>query len=695
MKKTIIILSAMAVAALASCEKEVSIKIEAQPSGVPFELTASAVETKTTNDGMVTAWKANDAINLFHAETATTDYSENDQFTITSENLAANKFTGTLTSALDPAKSYDWYALYPYNVAFTTPENDAAYVTIGGNSRTQTGYDNADHLGGLPLVGKATNVAAEDKPAVTMNHMAAVVKIVVSNSTSEALTITNVSLTTPQKITGQFIVDFSDPSAPVYSDGTYNYNYCNLKVNGGTALGNGESATFYIPIKPVALAMGDEISIKVNTYTKAKTMPSAFTFTPGKMTTINFDYDKTFTSKNFYLTSSIAAGDKVMLVSGTSGNVKVMAHYGGANNYPATDGTITSERLPSSSAMGVFTVAGNSTDGYTLYDPETERYVTATNTTSNNYLKGVAAADDYCSWGVVFDGAATFTCKGKASRNVIKYNSSSSLYAAYNSDYTTGVGPVYMFKQDDRTPVDLSFASASIEKTTSNYGEFTGQTATATPSVSPITYAMTGDAIGSITAATGAVVLNGSAGSATVTASFAGDETYVPATASYTITVADAGKTYYRKVTAAPAGDNWAGTYLLINETNNAAFDGGFNGTSGGTDADVTIDAGKVESNATVDTYAVTITKVGDHYAIKHGDNYFGWESGNKAQAYDNTDTDHTLNDFAIDGGAAIIKNAADNSRILRLNTGVTRANGRLRYYTTNTGTVVVLYKKD
>ena len=561
MKKSFILLSAMAVAALASCVKEQPTEIKSEHKGVPFELTASTIDTKTTNSGMVTAWKAGDEINLFHAETATTGYSENDQFTITSENLAAKKFTGTLTSALDPAKSYDWYALYPYNVAFTTPANDAAYVTIGSNSRNQTGYDNADHLGGLPLVGKATNVAADEKPAITMNHMAAVVKIIVTNTTSEDLTITNVSLTAPQKITGQFIVDFSDPSAPVYSDGTYNYNYCNLKVNGGTALGNGESATFYIPIKPIALAMGDEISIKVNTYTKAKTLSSAFTFTPGKMTTINFDYDKTFTSKNFYLASSIAAGDKVMLVSGTSGDVKVMAHFGGANNYPATDGTITSGRLPSTSAMGVFTVAGNSTDGYTLFDPETEMYVTATNTTSSNYLKGVAAADDYSKWGVAFAGAATFTCKGKDSRNVIKYNTSSTLYSAYNSSYTTNVGPVYVFKQDDRTPVDLSFASSTIGKTTSNYGEFTGQTATATPSVSPITYSMTGDAIGTITEATGAVSLNGTAGTAIVTATFAGDATYAPATTSYTITVLGKSITLTASSTNMPSSYGTANTF--------------------------------------------------------------------------------------------------------------------------------------
>ena len=120
MKKSFILLSALAVVAFASCVKEQSAEFKEEAKGVPFEFTASTVETKTTNDGMVTSWKADDKINLFHAEASTTDYSENDQFIITEENLAAKKFTGTLASALDPAKSYDWYALYPYNVAFTT-----------------------------------------------------------------------------------------------------------------------------------------------------------------------------------------------------------------------------------------------------------------------------------------------------------------------------------------------------------------------------------------------------------------------------------------------------------------------------------------------------------------------------------------------------------------------------------------------
>ena len=559
MKKSFILLSALAVAAFASCVKEQSVDVKEEAKGVPFEFTASTVDTKTTSEGMATSWKANDKINLFHAEASTTDYRENDQFTITSENLAAKKFTGTLTSALDPAKSYDWYALYPYNVAFTTPANTTGYVNIGGSTRTQTGNDNTAHLAELPLVGLATDVDAADKPAITMNHMAAVVKIVVTNTTSEPLTVTGISITAPVKITGQFIVDFSDPANPAYSDGDYCYNYSNLKVNSGTALGNGESAEFYIPIKPVTFAKGSTFSIKVNTYTKEKEMPSAFTFTPGKMTTINFNYDKTFTSKNFYLASSITAGDKVMFVNGKSGDVQVMAHYGGANNYTATLGSITAGRLPSTSSMGVFTVAGNSTDGYTFFDPETEKFVTATDINNKNYLKGVDAADAYSLWGVAIADAATITCKGKDVRNIIKYNSASTLFSAYNSDYTTDMGPVYIFKQDDRTPLTTyEFASTSVTKTPEEATSYTGLAVTSSPSVSS-TYSMTGDVIGTINPSTGELDLDGTEGTAVVTASFAGDVTYAPATASYTVIVKG------KSITLTPSTENMPSSYGTAN----------------------------------------------------------------------------------------------------------------------------------
>lgn len=539
MKKNILSMSIIAAAALAlfSCT-EVTVEVDTVKSseGVPFEILANPVITKTVNDGMTTTWKATDGINLFHAEATTTDYSSNDQFTIAAEDLTTGTFRGTLAEALDEEKSYDWYALFPYNEGITTPANTTYAVSFSGNNRTQQGYNSTAHLTDLPLLGKANSVAATTMPSITMNNLAAVIKVVVTNNSGEGLTVTGVSITAPVKIVGGFIVDFHDPANLSYTDGAYSYNTANLKINSGTVIANGGNAIFYIPVKPFSLGIGDDFTIKVNTYEKTVSMGSAFSFPAGKVTTLNFNYDETFTSQNFTLASSIAAGDKVIFVNGkANGSVKVMGHYSSGNNIPAVSGTIEAGALASTAAMGIFTVAGNSSDGFSFYDPKNELYLNATSSKSN-YLKGVAATDGYELWSAsISDGVAELLNKGSGKTSYhIRYNSSSDLFSAY----TTEQNSVYLFKLETRTPLTTyEFASTSVTKTPEQATSYTGQIVTSSPSVSS-TYTMTGDDIGSINSTTGALELDGTEGTATITATFAGDETYMPASASYTITVA-------------------------------------------------------------------------------------------------------------------------------------------------------------
>ncbi len=479
MKKNIFVLGLMAIASLtlltncAKTEAEVSektIKEEPVKVGTPFEFVAKTIQTKTQNDGLSTDWKADDAVNVFHRENGTTgSFGTNDQFSITSENLASEKFIGTLTEALEDGKYYDWYALYPYNAGYTTPANTTYSASIGGTSKTQTGYGSMTHLASttMPMVGKAENVAKGTTPSIIFTHIASVAKIVVTNNSGEPLTITSVTFTAPENIVGSFKLDFSDPDNVAISDGAYTKsNIAELKVTGGTALADGASATFYIAVKPFNLAKDDELTIKVNTYSKTIAMPKAYSFVAGEAKTINFNYDKTFTSQNFYLASSITAGDKVIFANATTGTPKVMGHYSSGNNVPYVDGAFTVSHIASTAAMGVYTVGGDSSTGYTFYDPENELYLNATNTTDKNYLKGITPLDSYAYWNVAIDGNATITNKGKASRNVVKYNNSSNFFAAYNSDYTTNVDPVYIYKLDARTSLtSYGFASANVLKT--------------------------------------------------------------------------------------------------------------------------------------------------------------------------------------------------------------------------------------
>lgn len=125
----------------------------------------------------------------------------------------------------------------------------------------------------------------------------------------------------------------------------------------------------------------------------------------------------------------------------------------------------------------------------------------------------------------------------------LQYNSTNPRFACY----TTAQNSLVLIPAtvDDRTAVTLSFAEDALDYDTDNYAGCSGQVASASPNVaaitSAITYAIDGDSIGTVDENTGEVSLNGTAGSATVTATFAGDGDYRSASASYTINVAQAG----------------------------------------------------------------------------------------------------------------------------------------------------------
>lgn len=124
----------------------------------------------------------------------------------------------------------------------------------------------------------------------------------------------------------------------------------------------------------------------------------------------------------------------------------------------------------------------------------------------------------------------TFYCMGTAKENRFMVNKLSVTYSATGSSNKTATS--LKFPQD-------AFTYATID----NYLSFTGQVATLTSEGTAltgktITYSKSGDDIfSSFDTTNGTLALNGNPGKATVTATFAGDETYASSSASYTISV--------------------------------------------------------------------------------------------------------------------------------------------------------------
>lgn len=301
MKKISLFLG-MALAAslsLTNCTEKIEGPIApATPAGIPFEISAD-ISTKTTNNELATQWAEGDAINLFHAEADADGYVSDGEFKL--DATRDGVFKGNLTGTLDASKSYDWYAIYPYNKALTTPANNATtakWCYVGGRSDTpavQNGNNSTSHLvkSYAPLWGKVANVPSNEKPSMMMQHLASVVKVKVTNTTEKPLTVNSVAFTSTEPIVGQFYIDVTGTAVEyTTATGLYNSSTASLTVNGATPLAKGESALYYIPIKPHTVAKDKVLKISVNGYEKPLTLPKDVTFTAGKIKTLAFNYDK-------------------------------------------------------------------------------------------------------------------------------------------------------------------------------------------------------------------------------------------------------------------------------------------------------------------------------------------------------------------------------------------------------------------
>lgn len=452
MKKQIISWGMMLAAAftLTNCAKEIEGPAqESETKGYPFEIVASAVDTKTVNDGMATKWVTNDKINLFHVEAGgTADYQNDNAFTVA--DVDAGRFTGELSVALEPEKKYDWYAIYPYSSYIITPgERTAGYTYIGHkDGLNQSGYNSTAALDGTicPFYGVAKAVDANTTPSIEMKHLTSVVAINVTNTTDTPVTIKTASLTATEDIVGSYYIDITGASVAYNPREGYVDKTATVNVSGGTALAKGESAILYLAIKPFVAKEGSKLVLSVNgDCEKELVMPKDITFAAGKIKTLNFGYDKEPTVQP---DGEGFSGE--WLITGTnSGKIYVAtaADNGNGNNLKSTlqiainDNKITEVDGLSDCKMTITKITdGGTSDGmYTIMDAK-GKYLYAASA-SNNYLKGSTTLTDDCYWDITINANGTYkiVATKSSNRNIMQfnYNNGTPLVSCYAASTTT------------------------------------------------------------------------------------------------------------------------------------------------------------------------------------------------------------------------------------------------------------------
>ena len=263
-----------------------------EKTDVPFEIAASIVQTKTANNDGELVWTAGDRLNAFHTVSSTTALVNDGEVTLA--DAGKGLFEGTLAKGLKDGYAYDWYLFYPYTENLTIIEN-AAEVTIGaaaGSAQRQAGNDSKAHLAGtaMPLFGAATGVEAGKTPAAQMHHLASIVEVIVTNGVTPPLKVSEVAVTANEAIVGTFGLDLST-SVLTYNPASTS-NTAKLAVDGAAELAHGESAKFYIAVKPFSATPGTGIKLSVNGYEKEIILADAINCKAGETASVAFEYDR-------------------------------------------------------------------------------------------------------------------------------------------------------------------------------------------------------------------------------------------------------------------------------------------------------------------------------------------------------------------------------------------------------------------
>ncbi|MBR3845963.1 MAG: fimbrillin family protein, partial [Alistipes sp.] len=201
MKKMILTgLLSVSLLALTQCTKSEE-EAFAPMQGSKAELQADVVSSRTIAEGLTTSWAADDAMKVWIGEGES--YINCGEFTLPEANLSTGIFTGTMPDSYDAAKSYDWYAVYPYASAnYDVAANpDKVTMLVGTNIQRQTGgYNSNAHIADAvaPLYGVTKGVEAGERPQLQMKHLTTLVKIVVTNLDEEPLEVEKIAIEAEQ-----------------------------------------------------------------------------------------------------------------------------------------------------------------------------------------------------------------------------------------------------------------------------------------------------------------------------------------------------------------------------------------------------------------------------------------------------------------------------------------------------------------
>ena len=573
-------LAAVAATALVSCQVETFVPEEQGE----VHITVKAVpqdfenETRTYIDNTNTIiWGTGEYMTIGVLAGETTVFA-------TSSDDSANIWDGDSEAyfefSLTPGETTDLYTyvgMYPASAAidynaetpYNNNKNAAAFKVSLPSTQTATAssYDPSAYI----MVAKPESFTeVQDEWTASYRRATALNKVTLTNIPED---IVSVEFTAPDEVymAGRRYIDLTTgDSGDLYGDTRTETIEVRTNLTG-------ESKVVWFTSWETEIPVGSTFKIVAKSATKSYTRTltvanKSITFKEGYLNTLKVnmataDVEDLENYAGNYIIGTKPADKWILMTSNNSNN-----YYTSLN----TDVTVAPASVSDSDFSNVddyIWAVSKVQGGYAIKSLKTGKYIALT--TEGNYAN---ESDSPVAFSLVIAADHKATVKSNSfTDRVLQYNSGSPRFAFYTGTQKD----IYMIPAvvDERETLTLAFDESAINLTPDETEDFTGQDVKAYLGEDEIsgltfTYSFDGDSeFGDVNENTGVVSLSGEAGTATVTASFDGNDDYKPATASYTITVTD--ESGPKWVLIDDANDlepgeyviTWDNTYYLPNTT--------------------------------------------------------------------------------------------------------------------------------
>ena len=457
--------------------------------------------------------------------------------------------TATLTVSFDTEEADE----YVYSAVFTSALTSTNKAIIPSTQTpSSTSYDSAADI---MVAEEITSQSALTSLQFSMDRKVSVNKMTLTGLTAGEI-ISKVEVIFSNAVSGYY--EWTGEGAGNYDGGVKKlvFNYNNVAVPS-----DGKFPVFFI-VRPVTDISFESVIVTTDQHIYIKNTacsPNPFegktiSFACGKFTRFNMGMDgygsEVTSGTQYTLVESqddLYSGATYILVATNDGNSYALGSQKN-NNRDAVAVTVENKVITIDETILAYPIEISTvTGGFVLKDLIDNKYLYTSTPSSNRLLSRNEIGDDnYAVWSInITNSIATIKNVGNTDRGMIKYNfgntsSPASLFNSYKEDFTTGVTDNLALYVDLSTCVvkedpDLSYSTTSFDI---DLGDPFTAPVLSNPHSLPVTYASSNTAVATVNSSTGAITIEG-AGTATITASFAGDDTYKSGSASYLVNVTD------------------------------------------------------------------------------------------------------------------------------------------------------------